>query len=155
MVEAFFKSIKAELIWRNRWDTCRQSEGAVFQYINGVLSTATALVVRWEKSVGIRTKGRLNDLRGRNATEVGPLVNLTEREVMSAIEVLPVEKALVMNGHRLITVQCCDRLVVMEHGNVVGCGSWDELMAGNFAIQRIAQMNEPKKTVDNVEIKKA
>ena len=30
-----FKSIKAELIWRNRWDTCRQAEGAIFQYING------------------------------------------------------------------------------------------------------------------------
>lgn len=48
MVEAFFKSItlieckhstvvqcKAELIWRNRWDTRRQAEGAIFQYING------------------------------------------------------------------------------------------------------------------------
>ena len=35
MVETFFKSIKAELIWRNRWDTCRQAEGAIFKYING------------------------------------------------------------------------------------------------------------------------
>jgi len=25
----FFKSIKAELIWRNKWDTRRQAEGAV------------------------------------------------------------------------------------------------------------------------------
>ena len=31
----FFKSIKAELIWRNRWETRRQAEGAIFQYING------------------------------------------------------------------------------------------------------------------------
>jgi transposase InsO family protein len=48
MVETFFKSTplgeyeyspagqgKAELIWRNRWDTRRQVEGAIFQYING------------------------------------------------------------------------------------------------------------------------
>ena len=35
MVETFFKSIRAELIWRNRWDTRRQAEGAIFQYING------------------------------------------------------------------------------------------------------------------------
>ena len=35
LVETFFKSIKAELIWRNRWDTRRQAEGAIFQYING------------------------------------------------------------------------------------------------------------------------
>jgi len=34
MVETFLKSIKAELIWRNRWDTRRQAEGAIFQYIN-------------------------------------------------------------------------------------------------------------------------
>jgi len=35
MVETFFKSIKAELIWRTRWETRRQAEGAIFQYING------------------------------------------------------------------------------------------------------------------------
>jgi putative transposase len=35
MIETFFKSIKAELIWRNRWDTRCQAEGAIFQYING------------------------------------------------------------------------------------------------------------------------
>ena len=35
MVETFFKSIKAELSWRNHWETRRQAEGAIFQYING------------------------------------------------------------------------------------------------------------------------
>ena len=35
MVETLFKSIKAELIWRNRWEIRRQAEGAIFQYING------------------------------------------------------------------------------------------------------------------------
>jgi len=35
MVETFFKSIKAELILRNRWETRRQAEGTIFQYING------------------------------------------------------------------------------------------------------------------------
>jgi transposase InsO family protein len=35
MFETFFKSIKTELIWRNKWDTRRQAEGAIFQYING------------------------------------------------------------------------------------------------------------------------
>jgi len=29
MVETFFKSIKAELIWRSRWETRRQAEGAI------------------------------------------------------------------------------------------------------------------------------
>ena len=35
VVETFFKTIKAELIWRQSWQTRRQDEMAIFQYING------------------------------------------------------------------------------------------------------------------------
>ena len=31
----FFKTIKAELIWRTSWETRLQAETAIFQYING------------------------------------------------------------------------------------------------------------------------
>jgi transposase InsO family protein len=34
-VETFFKTIKAELIWRRTWETRRQAETAIFQYFNG------------------------------------------------------------------------------------------------------------------------
>lgn len=34
-VETFFKSLKAELIWRHTWTTRRETEAALFQYING------------------------------------------------------------------------------------------------------------------------
>jgi transposase InsO family protein len=34
-VETFFKTIKAELTSHNRWETRRQAQGAIFQYING------------------------------------------------------------------------------------------------------------------------
>jgi transposase InsO family protein len=34
MIETFFKSAKADLIWRNPRETRRQAEGAIFQYIN-------------------------------------------------------------------------------------------------------------------------
>ena len=34
-VETFFKTIKAELIWRRTWETRRQAETAISQYING------------------------------------------------------------------------------------------------------------------------
>ena len=34
-VETFFKTIKAELIWRRAWQTRRQAEVAIFEYING------------------------------------------------------------------------------------------------------------------------
>lgn len=35
VVEAFFKTIKAELIWRHPWHTRRAAELAIFEYING------------------------------------------------------------------------------------------------------------------------
>ena len=38
-VETFFKSLKAELIWRRTWPTRRQAEAAIFQYINGFYNT--------------------------------------------------------------------------------------------------------------------
>ena len=34
-VETFFKSLKAELIWRRDWKTRRETEIALFEYING------------------------------------------------------------------------------------------------------------------------
>lgn len=34
-VETFFKSLKAELVWRHTWSTRRETETALFQYING------------------------------------------------------------------------------------------------------------------------
>ena len=35
VVETFFKTLKAELIWRSAWLTRRQVELALFEYING------------------------------------------------------------------------------------------------------------------------
>ncbi|WP_412507440.1 ABC transporter ATP-binding protein [Roseovarius sp. SYSU LYC5161] len=67
------------------------------------------------------------------------LDNLTEREVMAAIDALPEEKAVVMIAHRLSTVQRCDRIVVMEEGRVVGCDTWEALLAENTVFQRIAR----------------
>ena len=34
-VETFCKTINAEMIWRRSWETRRQAETAIFQYING------------------------------------------------------------------------------------------------------------------------
>lgn len=34
-VEAFFKTIKAELLWQRSWPTRRAAELAIFQIING------------------------------------------------------------------------------------------------------------------------
>jgi putative transposase len=34
-VKPFFKTLKAELIWRRSWETRHQAETAIFRYING------------------------------------------------------------------------------------------------------------------------
>ncbi|WP_417525555.1 ABC transporter ATP-binding protein [Marinovum sp.] len=70
------------------------------------------------------------------------LDNLTEREVMAAIDALPEEKTVLMIAHRLSTVQGCDRIVVMDQGKVVGYDSWSALMVGNPLFQRIARSHE-------------
>ena len=73
MVETFFKSIKAELIWRNRWETRRQAEGAIFQYINGFYNPRRRHPSLGGKSpLGIRTKGRINKFRDQNASATRP-----------------------------------------------------------------------------------
>ena len=43
-VEPFFKSLKAEVLWRQAWPTRRQAETAIFQYINGFYN------LRWRHS---------------------------------------------------------------------------------------------------------
>ncbi len=35
VVETFFKTIKAELLWQRTWETRRTAEMAIFEYING------------------------------------------------------------------------------------------------------------------------
>lgn len=67
------------------------------------------------------------------------LDNHTEAEVLSAIENLPGDTTVLMIAHRLSTVKQCDRIIVMEAGNVVGIGSWDTLIKSNAVFQKIAQ----------------
>ncbi len=38
-VESFFKSLKAELVWRRDWHARRDVEIALFEYINGFHNT--------------------------------------------------------------------------------------------------------------------
>ncbi len=68
------------------------------------------------------------------------LDNLTEREVMQAINALPGDKTIVMIAHRLSTVRSCDRIIVLSEGQVAGMGSWEELMTSSPEFRRIAQL---------------
>lgn len=70
------------------------------------------------------------------------LDNLTEQEVMAAIDALPGDKTILVIAHRLSTVQHCDRIVVLDKGRIVGCDNWEALMAGNPFFQRIAKATQ-------------
>jgi len=57
MVETFFKSIKAELIWRRSWETRRQAEMAIFQYINGFYNPRRRhSALGWKSAVAFERK---------------------------------------------------------------------------------------------------
>ena len=68
------------------------------------------------------------------------LDNLTERDVMAAINDLPGDKTIVMIAHRLSTVKVCDRIIVLDAGRMAAVGSWDELIASSPEFRRIAQL---------------
>ncbi|MDU8946154.1 ABC transporter ATP-binding protein [Ovoidimarina sediminis] len=68
------------------------------------------------------------------------LDNLTEKEVMEAIECLPGDKTVLIIAHRLSTVKHCDRIVVLKNGRIVGYDEWDELIKHNTEFQKIARV---------------
>ena len=70
------------------------------------------------------------------------LDNLTEAEVMAAIDALPGSKTVLMIAHRLSTVKSCDRILVLDRGCVAGFGPWADLASDNIAFRRLANLAE-------------
>lgn len=51
-VESFFKPLKAELVWHRNWQTRREIEVALFEYINGFYNPRRKLsALGWKSSV--------------------------------------------------------------------------------------------------------
>jgi ABC-type multidrug transport system fused ATPase/permease subunit len=68
------------------------------------------------------------------------LDNITEHDVIAAIDALPGDKTVLMIAHRLSTVKGCDRIIVLDKGQLVGCDTWDALMTDNAVFQKIARL---------------
>lgn len=64
----------------------------------------------------------------------------TERDLMQAISERAGQQTILMIAHRLSTVRSCDRIVVLEEGQIVGIGDWETLLAQNPAFQELARV---------------
>jgi ATP-binding cassette, subfamily B, bacterial PglK len=67
------------------------------------------------------------------------LDNLTESAVMDAVRALSKRKTIIVIAHRLSTVRDCDQIVMLEHGTIVGRGTFDELMEQNMDFRVMVQ----------------
>jgi ATP-binding cassette subfamily B protein len=66
------------------------------------------------------------------------LDNQTEAEVMEAIESLDRKLTIIIIAHRLSTVRKCDRIVVMDKGEIKAIGTYNELEKNHIGFQRLA-----------------
>lgn len=67
------------------------------------------------------------------------LDNLTEHAVMEAVRNLARRKTIIMIAHRLSTVRHCDAIYMLEHGKLVGSGTYDELRQSNERFRLLSE----------------
>jgi ABC-type multidrug transport system fused ATPase/permease subunit len=63
------------------------------------------------------------------------LDNATERAVMKAVNDLHEQKTIILIAHRLSTVESCDRIYLLEDGQLVDSGTYSELLTHSRAFQ--------------------
>ena len=66
------------------------------------------------------------------------LDNLTERDLMRAIEAMRGQRTIIMVAHRLSTIRNADRIVFVEGGRIAAVGTYEELEATNDAFRLLA-----------------
>ena len=70
------------------------------------------------------------------------LDNLTEQEVVRAINALTGTKTIVLIAHRISTVRNCDQIMVLDHGRCAGLGSFDSLYQDNAAFRQLVDARD-------------
>ncbi|WP_103668736.1 ABC transporter ATP-binding protein [Pseudanabaena sp. BC1403] len=78
------------------------------------------------------------------------LDNTTEREFMCALESMSGQKTMIMIAHRLSTVKNCDRLYLMQQGQVICSGTYNELLSQSNEFKLLAQSESHNKVYPNV-----
>jgi ABC-type multidrug transport system fused ATPase/permease subunit len=72
------------------------------------------------------------------------LDNMTELAVMDAVHNLDRSTTVILIAHRLTTVRDCDHIYLLDHGKVIGEGSYDELSTTHSRFRALAGENPPK-----------
>ncbi|MCG2590651.1 ABC transporter ATP-binding protein [Rhodohalobacter sulfatireducens] len=70
------------------------------------------------------------------------LDNITEKFVIEAIERLRGDRTIIMIAHRLTTVKNCDVIYLMEEGEIVANGTYEELIEGNKQFRRMSLVDD-------------
>lgn len=70
------------------------------------------------------------------------LDGITEKVIMEAIHSLASRKTIILIAHRLNTVKDCDTIYIFDRGNIIGNGSYHQLMATNKVFQHLANAHE-------------
>ena len=66
------------------------------------------------------------------------LDNITEAELIRALERLREERTIIIVAHRLTTVRHCDRILMVTNGAIADSGTYDELSLRNSEFRRLA-----------------
>jgi ATP-binding cassette, subfamily B, bacterial PglK len=66
------------------------------------------------------------------------LDNITERVVMEAVQNIRADTTIILIAHRLTTVKECDRIFLMDKGQVAAAGTYDELVEGSETFRKMA-----------------
>lgn len=65
------------------------------------------------------------------------LDNVTQRQIVDTLEKLKATKVVI--AHRLSTIQHCDRIIVLDKGEIAEQGTFDELMKNNGLFSELAR----------------
>lgn len=65
------------------------------------------------------------------------LDNLTEKAVMDSVRNIAHHKTIIIVAHRLTTVEHCDEILFMEHGQIRATGSYQELLTNDLGFQKM------------------
>jgi ABC-type bacteriocin/lantibiotic exporter with double-glycine peptidase domain len=67
------------------------------------------------------------------------LDSLTENAIMDAIQNMSHKKTIIMIAHRITTIKACDVIYLMDKGEIIDQGSYEELYAKNTLFQKMAE----------------